>query len=261
LGKTDEKEVPGILEVAWENKIHTIDTARSYGNSESVLGKFLHHPFRIVTKFPPGTDSPEKLYASFAGSCNDLKVDRLYAFLAHNADSLRGNKDLWNALLQLKEKGLVQKIGYSLYTPQQLIQLIDSGMTPDIIQIPYNFLDQRFNKLLPQLKANGIEIHVRSVFLQGLFFMDPDTLSEFFNPVKSLIKTLQSNFTRKNELAAWLMQFALNEQNIDKVVFGVNNTNQLKDNLSGLMNSSSVKISVENNIPEEILMPNLWPQN
>jgi aryl-alcohol dehydrogenase-like predicted oxidoreductase len=259
-GKTEEKEVAEILETAWQNGIDTIDTANGYGDSENVLGKQLKHPFRIVTKFSASADSAAKIEESLLNSTKALQTKTVYGFLAHDADLLIKNPELWKSLYGLREKKLVEKIGYSLYTPEQLVQLIDLKIIPDIVQLPYNFLDQRFKPFFQELKSMGTEIHIRSVFLQGLFFMNPDKLSAHFEPAKPVLKNLQLALPDRNDLAAWLLQFVLKEKNIDKVVLGVNNSQQLNANLSGILNQYPVSIAAGHALPKEILMPYLWPK-
>jgi len=259
-GKTEENEVAEILEAAWEKGIDTIDTAKNYGDSESVLGKKLKHPFRIVTKFPARADTSEKIEQSLLASIKALKTKSVYAFMAHDTDLLIKTPELWKTLVRIKEKKIAEKIGCSLYTPEQLQRLIDLNIVPDIVQFPYNFLDQRFNPFFKGLKTMGTEIHVRSVFLQGLFFMKPDQLPSWFESVKPILRKLQLVLPGKNDLAGWLLQFVLKEENIDKIVLGVNTAQQLKANLSALMNLNPISIDADNNIPKEILMPNLWPK-
>lgn len=259
-GKTEENEVAKILEAAWEKGIDTIDTARGYGDSESILGKQLKHPFRIVTKFSASADTPEKIEQSLLTSMRALHTESVYAFIAHDTDLLISTPELWKTLVRIKEKKIVQKIGYSLYTPEQLQRLIDLDMLPDIVQFPYNFFDQRFNPFFKTLKTIGTEIHVRSVFLQGLFFMKPEQLPGWFESVKPILRNLQQALPDKNDLAGWLLQFVLKEEKIDRVVLGVNTSQQLKANLAALMNLNSISVNAYNNIPQEILMPNLWPK-
>jgi len=260
-GKTEEKEVVNIIETAWQNGIDTIDTARGYGDSEGVLGKTLRHPFRIVTKFPVSADTPQKIEQSLRASLKALGTENAYGFLAHDADILIKCPELWKMLVGLRKKKVVEKIGFSLYKPEQLKRLIELGILPDIVQFPYNFLDQRFKPFFQKLKSMGVEIYARSVFLQGLFFMKPCQLSIHFESLKPLLKRLQLELPDKDDLAAWLVQFVLKEKDIDKIVIGVNNSQQLKAILSGLLNQYSISVDTDTNIPEELLMPNLWPQN
>ena len=81
----------------------------------------------------------------------------------------------------------------------------------------------------------------------------------WFESVKPILKKLQLALPDKNDLVGWLLQFVLKEE-IDRVVLGVNTAQQLRANLSALMNQNSISIDADNNIPKEILMPNLWPK-
>jgi aryl-alcohol dehydrogenase-like predicted oxidoreductase len=163
---------------------------------------------------------------------------------------------------QLKEEGSVSKIGYSLYLPLQLEKLLEAGFIPDLVQVPFNFLDRRFEKYFAVLSSMGCEIHIRSAFLQGLFFLNPDQLSSFFTPVKSILLELQSAFPNKSNLAGYLMNFVLNNRDIGKLVFGVNTHDQLLQNVNSLKHGiSEGRYSWKEDLPEDILRPDKWPQN
>ena len=103
-------------------------------------------------------------------SLNRLNLKKVYGALFHVFDDFNKNKQLYEKLNNFKKDGLVEKIGFSLYFPEQLEQLINSKIDIDIIQVSYSIFDQRFVKYFKDLKMLGIEIHVRSVFLHGLYF-------------------------------------------------------------------------------------------
>lgn len=262
LGKTTHEEVENILDVASQNGIDLLDTAFSYGNSEEVIGKIsLRHPgFKIVSKFPKpeGKSISEYLQKSL----ERLQVSSLYAYLAHQADVLIENPELWNELAQLQTDQVILKKGYSVYSPQQLEQLLDMNMIPDLVQLPYNVFDQRFKPLLTELKKYKTEIHARSAFLQGLFFVDPDSLPTFFDSVKPLLKEIRSMFPTTDELSGALLYFCISEPLLDRVVIGVNNAEQLIQNLNFLNTEQHAvdwkKFEV---VDEAILLPYLWPGN
>ena len=128
------------------------------------------------------------------------------------------------------EIGFVEKIGYSLNDPFELEKLLELGYYPDIIQVPFNYFDRRFEEQIKKLKNIGCEIHTRSAFLQGLFFMQTKNMSSFFNPVKSIISELQDSY--KESLSKVLLNYCLLQEGIDKVVIGVNDSNQLLENLN-----------------------------
>jgi len=255
-GKTSSEEVKKILEFALKQGIDTIDTASAYGNAEQVIGENKLSEFRIISKFLP-PENGETVTAQFYKSLERLKQKSLYGYLAHRPSDVLKNLYQWEDLKKIKEKGLVKKIGFSFNEPSEITLLAEAGCFPDLIQIPYNYFDQRFEKQIISLKEQGCEIHTRSTFLQGLFFMNPDTMSSFFDEVKPILKNLQ--LSNKN-LAGSLLKFVAEQPFIDKVIIGVENCNQLKVNLETLENSSrldKLKVILSNNI----ILPYEWPKN
>src|SRR5690606_20093157 len=145
-----------------------------------------------------------------------------YGYLAHRPGLLKDYE--WNELQQLKEEKKVEKIGYSLNEPEEYSALKDLGFYPDIVQVQFNYFDNRFKDLLIHLKAEGCEVHTRSTFLQGLFFMNADDLSPYFKIFKSHINFLQETYGSNLQTA--LLEFALRQEFIDKVIIGVENVDQ-----------------------------------
>ncbi|HXI60358.1 MAG TPA: aldo/keto reductase, partial [Polyangia bacterium] len=142
VGKTPLEEVRRILSEAERAGVRLVDTACLYGDSEEALGRSLpaKHEFRIVTKtpkFPAGFGATEArtLQETFAGSLQKLGVPRVYALLAHQADDLLGadGDRFMDALLALKDRGLVAKVGASVYTPAQVDGLLARGRI-DVVQ-------------------------------------------------------------------------------------------------------------------------------
>ncbi len=184
-------EVGAILEFAAAHGVNIIDTAPAYGTSEEVLGKCLpgNHRFNIVTKTTThkggtvGGQQVRQLNETFHQSLNRLRQKSIYGLLVHHADDLlcEGGKRLFDAMLLLQKKGLVEKIGVSVYTGSQIDRILDT-FEIDMIQVPLNVFDQRLVRSghLAALKRRGVEVHVRSVFLQGLLLMSPESLNPYF---------------------------------------------------------------------------------
>ncbi|MFT6324517.1 MAG: aryl-alcohol dehydrogenase-like predicted oxidoreductase [Halieaceae bacterium] len=256
-GKTSEKEVVNLLNLAKSYGISLLDTAQAYGSSEEVIGRNHHERFDIVTKINPNLKqtSSKKLVEE---SLNRLELSAIYGVLFHSAESAFSNPKAYQDLQSLKSEGRIKKIGFSVYKPEELELLIDTFGQPDLVQLPFSHLDRRFEKLLIDLHESGVEIHTRSTFLQGLFFMNPEKLSPFFQPVKEYLKLLKNEFSNSKELAGFLLSYVVSRPFIDKVVLGVNNTQQLEENLSSLTTSFE---PIELNVPEiqeDILLPYLW---
>lgn len=255
-GQTSSAEVKSILNLAIKNGISCIDTASAYGNAEQVLGENDLKPFRIVSKYiSPTKENP--LNTQLQNTLSYLKVEKLYAYLAHRPTEILADSTQWEILKEKKSAGFMEKIGFSLNDPSELSDLLDAGFLPDIIQVPYNFIDNRFEKKMIDLKSKGCEIHTRSAFLQGLFFKNVDSLPSFFDAVKPLIKDIQN---QTKYISGSLLNFVLAKPFVDKVIIGVENTLQLQNNLNDLSYSVNLVNNTGLTIPKEILMPSNWPQ-
>lgn len=259
-GKTTLSEVRKILTVARDFDITTIDTAYAYGSSEEVLGDAGIKGHQIISKFP-AQETDMSFLDYLNSSLQRLKIESIYGYLAHNAQILFDNPEIWEELLKVKERGIVKKIGYSLYTPQELDFLLEKNFFPDLIQVPFNILDQRFEEKLIRLKESNVEIHTRSAFLQGLFFFNPDKLDPFFNEIKPFLISLNNLFPNNYKKAGYLLSYCLSKPYIDRVVIGVNNSDQLLENINGIEEYLITDHLEIPQISEKILMPNLWAIN
>lgn len=250
-GKPDETEVSEILELATSQGIKYLDTANAYGESEWRLGKYGVKNFKVVTKFMPENVSGT-VETQLDNSLKLLKTHNVYGYLSHRPAEILQHPVLWQKLIALRDENKIQKIGFSLDQPSDLTQLIEKNFIPDIVQVPYNYFDRRFESLFTELKNLNIEIHTRSAFLQGLFF-----LKDFptrFQDVSNVIKELQRSVA---DLPSGLLQFVLNNKNVDVVVIGVQTVEQLQQIITGLT-QDVILPELNQSISEDILMPSLW---
>lgn len=177
-GMIGQDEARRILMNAREHGIDLLDTAIAYGDSEASLGALGISSWRVVTKLPATheayTDISAWVSQQIHESLSRLRINRLYGLLLHRPEQLQSacGKELYQALCSLKSQGLVEKIGISIYTPDELDALY-KHFSFDLIQAPFNVLDRRMidTGWLARLHGQGIEVHVRSVFLQGLLLM------------------------------------------------------------------------------------------
>lgn len=244
-GQTTKDEAAAVLKIAESNGIRVLDTARLYGTSEMVLGGLLHagHPFRIITKtvkFNGDTIRREDsgaLLDGFQHSLMDLGQDVVYGLLMHQAaDLLKPNGAyLYEAMCELRDKHRkVQKIGVSVYTPEEANAICD--MFPiDLIQLPMSVFDQRFisSGVLHRLREARVEIHTRSVFLQGLMLMAPEHLHPYFSPILPLIRSYRealASYGLTGIEAA--LDFANKVAEVDTILVGVNDNRQLEELIS-----------------------------
>lgn len=255
-GRPSQETVKSILNKAAKGGITTLDTSSAYGNSEEVLGESIapSEPFNIVSKYPKGETRVGEM---FNGSLKRLKVDRLYGYLLHHFEVYKNNPAVWDEFVALKESGKVQKIGFSLYTPEELEFIQKNGSPFDLIQVPFNIFDKKFLPYMKELHETGVEIHVRSTFLQGLFFKDRNALPEKLLPMKKYLFQLDE-FSKKSGLSISEIALNYNLQNpyIDGVLIGVDNVEQLQMNLNSVKDTP---IDIEIEVKEqELLNPVNW---
>lgn len=244
-GQIKFPEAKRILNYAKNCGIDTLDTAQAYGASEKVLGTLIggEKCFKIITKISPDVKTRLALRKSLRQSFKLLKQSRVSTCYFHSFNSFKKNPRLLDELVELKQDGYIDKIGFSLYHPSELEYLIKNNLSPDIIQIPYSVFDTRFEKSLEKAKKRKIEVHARSVYLQGLVFKDPDQLENDFKEVKkSLIKLRNISAEAKLSIGAICLNFVYLNPKIDKIVIGVDSLAQLKENVEDLSRRNQNKV-------------------
>ena len=272
-GRVHGEHVGAILKYAHDNGIGMLDTASVYGESERVLGRLdvAQKGFRIVTKvkkIPFALSLSEReaeVQKSIENSLCLLCADYFYALLVHDVDQLLQQEKVadqyMKLLLSYKKQGVVKKIGASVYHPEQVFSLI-SRYDFDVIQLPLNIFDQRFleSGCLSYLKKQGVEIHVRSVFLQGLLLTrDMGVYPNVFAPYRDTLDQYQAWLSQRqlSPLEA-VLSFLKTQDQIDYVVMGVTSLDELKQ----IINTKSVRLSKDQwasfSLPEAVVNPNLW---
>ena len=237
-GKVRNKEIIKIFSYA-KKKFNYFDTSQNYKLAEKVLGSFKLYKKKIITKINLLNISLDKnfeyeLEKKILLSLKNLKIKKVYCLLLQNIDGYfkkEGDK-IYQALIYLKKKKLFKKFGYSIYDFNN-IDLICKKFLPDIIQCPFNIFDRRLlkKKNLSKLKKKNIEIHVRSVFLQGvLISFEEKKILKKFKKFKTKFKFLREFVVSKkiSNLEACL-SFVQNYDGIDKIVIGFENLAQLKE--------------------------------
>lgn len=255
-GRPNEDAVNSILAEAAKGGITTLDTSSAYGNSEEILGECItpDEGFKIVSKYPKGATPVAEM---FNASLSRLKVGQLYGYLLHHFEVYKNNPSVWDEFMALKEYGKIQKIGFSLYTPEELEFILKNKSPFDLIQVPFNIFDRKFLPYIKELHDKGVEIHVRSTFLQGLFFKDREALPEKLKPMKKYLLQLDE-FSKQSGLSISEIALNYNLQNpyIDGVLIGVDNVEQLHMNLNSVKDTP---IDIEIEVKEqELLNPVNW---
>ncbi|PKN13962.1 MAG: hypothetical protein CVU67_08130, partial [Deltaproteobacteria bacterium HGW-Deltaproteobacteria-24] len=199
---------------AYNRGIRTFDTARAYGDSEEVLGRYLDQAnikrseLTIISKFMPKTLRVEQnlnqlnIKEHLEQSLVRLNLDYLDGYLLHTPEEFY-EKEMMNDLMKLKEEGLVRKIGVSIYEMNHALDVVKSGII-DAIQVPYNILDQRVDdsEFFEIAKRNSVTVFARSPFLQGLLTMAADEIPKHLSEVKIYINQL-NDLSKKEEVISY----------------------------------------------------------
>ena len=235
-GQVTREEAKSMLQLASSSGIDTIDTAIGYGNSENCLGEIGVDGFKIITKLPrvPGDclDVRSWIWQQVSASMVRLGVTQVYGLLLHCPEQViePKGKIICQVLRELKEIGQVKKIGLSISSPSELDELF-SLIQPDLVQAPFNIVDRRLYKSgwMQRLKANDVEIHVRSAFLQGLLLVESGMMPSKFSAWDDLWRVWRDWLENENVSALEAcIGFVYSFSEIDRVVVGADNLMQFK---------------------------------
>jgi aryl-alcohol dehydrogenase-like predicted oxidoreductase len=236
VGQVSRDEANSILSHAWAMGVDTLDTAIAYGESEQLLGDIGIGQWQIISKLSAVhescTDVAAWVQGSVRSSLERLRIPKLRGLLLHRPQQLLGayGDALFRALVAMKDQGKVEKIGISIYDPSELDALCPHYQF-DVVQAPFNIMDRRLatSGWLERLHQAGAEIHIRSVFLQGLLLMNAANRPSTFNRWRPL---WQHWHCWLDEQALTPLQaclgFALAQSQVDRVVVGVDSLAQLK---------------------------------
>jgi aryl-alcohol dehydrogenase-like predicted oxidoreductase len=235
-GQVRADDAEAMLDFARSAGIDTLDTAVVYGSAEERLGAIGVREFRVMTKVPALTDAVADAGAwmleQVTESIARLKIDHLHGLMLHHADDLGGPRggEVADALVEIKRRGLVRRIGVSIYRPEQLDAIV--GRIPfDLVQAPMNVFDNRLasSGWLDRLAGLGTEVHVRSVFLQGLLLMPMSRLPARFDPWRPQLQAWHDWLTTTHRMpTAVCVGHALHRPAVARAVVGCDSLAQLR---------------------------------
>ena len=238
-GEIKFSEVNKIIKEASNNGISFFDTAPIYGNAEKKLGKCLNKKSNIITKIIEINDeeinqkSLKKINKVFFNSLKNLKLNKVYSVLIHSRKDIykKNNHLLIKFVKDLKKKKIVEKIGISIYEKKDFEKIIKI-FKPDIIQLPISIADQRLleENYLKRIKNMNIEIHARSIFLQGILISKYNNLPMNFSSIKDYLFKFNNKLkaNRITPIQACL-SFIYNIKEIDKIIIGVSSLKEFKE--------------------------------
>lgn len=261
-GQPSAAAVAEVLAAAQAAGLTLLDTAAAYGNSEARLGELVgdNATFELITKLPAGP--PAQVAQHLAESLGRLRRKELYGVMFHAFKPLQDEPAAWQAS---RAAGQVQRIGVSLYHPHEAEWLLAQGWDVDLVQVPYNVFDQRFAAVLPRLAARGVEVHVRSAFLQGLLLREPTTLPAFFRPLAPKLTRLRALAAEAGvPLPAALLLFAAYAPGVARAVIGVDSVANLHENLAAAQYAEAAEalrpaLAALAEPTDAFILPYAWP--
>ena len=268
-GRPTDATVEAILETAQAAGLSLLDTAAAYGDSERRLGAWLSQhdgitpPFQLVTKLSAAPAA--QVHQQLQESLGRLRQTHLYGVMFHDFNTFRQHPTAWAGLQQARAAGVVTRIGVSLYHPEEAEWLLAQRLDVDLVQVPFNVFDQRFSSVMPKLQQHGVEVHVRSAFLQGLLLREPTTLPPFFAPLANKVAQLRAFAEQAGiPLPALLMHFAAFTLGVNRVVIGVDTAANLRDNLAAAhyrMQAEQVRPALQllAEKTNKYILPYAWP--
>lgn len=265
-GQISQSKALEILAYCERVGLDTLDTAIAYGESEQSLGKLGVKNFNVITKLPPIPDDcadienwiTEEVYASIAR----LNCMSLYGLMLHRPQQLHENygQEIMSALLNLKKLGIVQKLGISVYSPDECKSLF-SKYNFDIVQCPFNLIDRRLVSTgwLEKLKALDVEVHTRSSFLQGLLLMPRDEIPHQFESWDTLWDDWHK-WLVKHAISAVeaCIAYVLSHKNIDKVIVGVDSKIQLEQIVLAIESNNISAFPDISSLDNNLINPSNW---
>ena len=231
------KEIKKLLDYAFKNKIKKIDTSPLYNKSEKIIGLLNNNRFKIISKIPKIPKNIVKknikswIKTKATNSIKELKIKKFECLLLHHANSLLGKNgdEVYKSMKNIKLGGLTNKIGISIYDFKMLDKILNRFKF-DIVQAPFNIFDRRLieSGLLNKLKKRKIEIHVRSIFLQGILLLKFNQLPKKLKKVNKKWM-LWEYWLKQNKLDSLqaCLSFILNQKKLNAIVVGYNSKKQL----------------------------------
>jgi aryl-alcohol dehydrogenase-like predicted oxidoreductase len=266
--RPEECAAIAVLEAARAAGIDTLDTAAAYGDAEARIGRWLQGRggVRIVTKLAIGAEyAPTGLRDALRRSLDRLGVAQVEAVLLHDPDVLRGDtaREVVAALERVRGESLCRRIGVSVYDAADLEAAL-AVFAPEMVQLPLNLVDQRLavSGWIERLAARGIEVHARSVFLQGVLLSPRERLPPYFARLAPHLAGIDAaaEAAGANRLEACLA-YVLRQPGMARAAIGVQSLAELEEILAAARRAPSLALDFAGFAAEDPLLldPRRWP--
>ena len=233
-GRPPEREASDAMQIAARAGLPVLDAQVAFGRAETVIGNLMPRPspFRVLIKAVRSDRGPDYVEDEARAALRRLRLDKADTIVVQSASDLFGphGAAMWDRLKQLKDEGLVSKIGVSMFASDDPVAVV-RRFRPDVVQAPVSLLDQRLivSGALAEIAGLGVEVHLRSIFLQGLLFLPPDrmpvALRRASGPLSRVRRMIAEGRSDPLQAALW---FALSRPEARHVIVGVASAAELQ---------------------------------
>jgi len=263
-GRLADEVVEDVIRASIRLGVVTLDTAFAYGDAEVRVGdavKRLGGRFRAITKFSLLDVKTDGLGAFLWNSRQRLRCDRLDILLHRPADIAEiGFGAILDELRTARAGGVVTSFGASVYDATELEVVVEAMPDLDLVQVPGSIVDRRMLDLplLAELAERGVEVHVRSLFLQGLLLASPGTLAPQFEALEPVLSEIDDYAARlSTSRIAVLVGAVLGNPVVGGIVVGTTSAEELRE----IVNAAATEIRPNMRLrmfPEALLDPRRW---
>ena len=233
-GRPPEREAADALQIAARASLAILDAQVQFGRAETLIGNLMPRPspFRVLLRAVRPDRGPDHVEDEIRQALRRLRLDRADTVMVQSAGDLFSPQGpaMWDRLKKLRDEGLVQKIGVSVFASDEPVSLV-RRFKPDLIQAPVSLLDQRLivSGALAEIAGLGVEVHLRSIFLQGLLFLPPDRMPVALRgqagPLSRVRRLIAEGKSDPLQAALW---FALSRPEAHHVIVGVASAAELQ---------------------------------
>ena len=265
-GKPNIKEACELLSSVIDRGVNCFDTAIAYGDSEKILGECIKKDVLIVTKI--SSNEFENLESEVKSSLDRLSKKQLFGLLLHDNSILNNwSQKESKKIDNLKEMGYIKHFGISIYNEVEFNRALEIDDI-ELIQVPSNMLDNRLvkNRWIQRAKEKNKLLFIRSVYLQGLFFLGSKNLPEYLKDAKEFLEELEDIAKKLNlELSQLALSYIKSVADGAIILFGAENKRQAIENIElfeklPILSDEVVSdiILLANSVDETIYNPSLW---
>lgn len=263
--RLDDQTVESILDEATRRGITLFDTATEYGEAQDRIAKLMpatHNP-HYVTKFSLDHEALPTAESIYARSMRRLRAESLYGLLFHKASDLKDSRArrALDIVRSARANGIIQRLGVSVYDLSELELAVSIIPDLDLVQFPGSIIDARLttDKIVGELHGSGVEVHVRSAFLQGLLLQPPQALDSRFAALRPVLSMLDDAAERAGVNRLSLLLGALRaRENVDAIVVGATTPRELRATIDAWSADATYAEVDLPKLPKELLDPRFW---